>query len=96
MSAKRQSTDGDPATDITSRKNSGGDASGPSDRENRSMRAEVLNNEESFFKIKLEDEIVIGREVIEVAATPGVSPLVGDMICVTFDASTKEVNKIYV
>ena len=59
------------------------------------MRAEVLDNEESFFKIKLEDEIVVDSGVVREAMEFEMSPQVGDMIRVTFDADTKEVNKIY-
>ena len=59
------------------------------------MRAEVLVNEESFLKIKLEDEIVDDSGVVREAMDLGMSPQVGDIIWVTFDADTKEVNKIY-
>ena len=41
MSAK-PTTDSDPATNTTSRKSSGGEADGPSERDDGSMRAEVL------------------------------------------------------
>ena len=54
-----ETTDGNPVTTNTSANSSGGDASGPSERNDGSMRAEVLDNEESFLKIKLEDETVV-------------------------------------
>ena len=84
-----------PRQTTTSGKNSGGDASDPSDGNDGSMRTEVLDNEEWFFKIKLEDEIVVNSGVVEEAMDLEMSPQVGDMIWVTFDADTKEVNKTY-
>ena len=90
-----QSTDGDPAINTTSGKSSGGDASGLSERNDGSMRVEVLDNEESFFKIKLEDEILVDSRVVGEAMELGMSPHVADMTWVTFNADTKEVNRIY-
>ena len=88
-----ETTDGNPVTTNISAIASGGDASG--ERNDRAMRAEVLENEEPFFKIKLEDEIVIDSGVVREAMDLGMSPQVGDIIWVPFDADTKEVNKIY-
>ena len=82
-------------TTNTSAHTSGGGASGPSERDDGSMRAEVLDNEESSFEIRLEDEIVVDGGVVRKATDLGMSSQFGDMNWVTFDSSTKEVNKIY-
>ena len=47
-----ETIDGNPVTTNTSANTSGGDANGPSERNDGFMRAEVLDNEESSFEIK--------------------------------------------
>ena len=90
-----ETIDGNPVTTNTSANASGGDASGPSERDDRSFRTEVLDNEEPSLEIKLEDKIVVDGGVVRKAMDLGMSSQFGDMIWVTFDSSTKEVIKIY-
>ncbi|KAM0798441.1 hypothetical protein BDR22DRAFT_859023 [Usnea florida] len=90
-----ETVDGNSATN-TSADTSGGDVSGPSEEKDGLVRAEVLDNDASFFKIRVEDEIIVDSGVVEEAMGLRMSPQLGDMIWVTLDADTKEVNKIYI
>ena len=61
-----ETVDSNSATN-TSAYTPGGDVSGPLEEKNGLVRAEVLDNDASFFKIKVEDEIIVDRGVVEEA-----------------------------